>query len=276
MNRRGVMQVGRRWVEDMVTYARNVLRALGPITSGHGFSTDNALRSGDDPWCGIARTRAAPPVAPAKHVALVILPPLLLASTVPAYRWLGARLGPKKGYFTGFLFYWTGWCLLVPLWVLGPQRMRDLFRDVRPRVGRPAGVELFCLALPPLVGYSFAFPRQLRTANCWIVVTSAALALVNATLEELLWRGAYAAVFPDQVIWGYLYPVAGFAVWHVAPQTIFPSPYPGGTPSFVGTAALSGLQWGWVAWRTGSIRWTTVSHVLFDFSGLGARLYFDR
>jgi membrane protease YdiL (CAAX protease family) len=44
----------------------------------------------------------------------------------------------------------------------------------------------------------------------------------------------------------------------------------------VGAAAMSGLQWGWVAWRTGSIRWTTVSHVLFDFSGLGARLYLDR
>jgi hypothetical protein len=39
-----------------------------------------------------------------QRVALVILPPLLLASTVPAYRWLGARLGPKWGYFAGFLF----------------------------------------------------------------------------------------------------------------------------------------------------------------------------
>ena len=33
------------------------------------------------------------------------------------------------------------------------------------------------------------------------------------------------------------------------------------------------LLWGHVARRTGSIRWTCAAHVLFDFSGLGARLY---
>ena len=276
MNRQQVRRAGERWVADVIMRGRGALRLAARVTSGQPFSAATHALPGAERWQGATRTRAAMPVAPVKRVALVLLPPLLLASTVPAYRWLGARLDPKRGYFAGFLFYWAGWCLLVPLWVLGPQGVRDLFRDVRPHVGRPTGVELLCLVLSPLVGFSFAFPRQLRTANRRIVVASAALALVNATLEEILWRGAYAAVFPDQVMWGYLYPVAGFAVWHVAPQTIFPSPYPGGTPSFVGAAAMSGLQWGWVAWRTGSIRWTTVSHVLFDFSALGARLYFDR
>jgi len=34
-----------------------------------------------------------------------------------------------------------------------------------------------------------------------------------------------------------------------------------------------GLGWGFVARRTGSILWTMSAHILFDFSGLGARLY---
>jgi hypothetical protein len=30
-----------------------------------------------------------------------------------------------------------------------------------------------------------------------------------------------------------------------------------------------------VASRSGSIEWSVVSHVLLDFSGLGARIYFE-
>jgi hypothetical protein len=193
MNRQQVRRAGGRWVADVIMRGRGALRLSARVRSGQPFSAPTDALPGDDRRQGATRTRATTSVAPPKGVALVLLPPLLLASTVLAYRWLSARLGPKLGYFAGFLFYWASWCLLVPLWVLGPRGLRDLFRDVRPRVGRPTWVGLFCLVLPPLVGYFFAFPRQLRTANRRIVVASAALALVNTTLEEFLWRGAYAA-----------------------------------------------------------------------------------
>jgi len=66
----------------------------------------------------------------------------------------------------------------------------------------------------------------------------------------------------------------GFAVWHFAPQSVFPNPRPGATVSLVVAAGIVGLMWGWVAHKTKSIRWTTLSHILFDFSGLGGRVYF--
>ncbi|MGE5577492.1 MAG: hypothetical protein ACM3TT_09925 [Syntrophothermus sp.] len=72
-----------------------------------------------------------------KQLSLLLAPPLLLASTYLAYNWLVDLLGQKTGYFGGFLFYWISWCLLFPLWVLGPQGFYNLFRDVRPRLGRP-------------------------------------------------------------------------------------------------------------------------------------------
>jgi uncharacterized protein len=216
------------------------------------------------------------PLPRSKDVALMLLPPLLLASTTAGYRVFAARLGPRWGYFAGFLSYWGVWALLVPLRVVGRWGLRELFRGGRPSLGQPRWIGLTCLLLPPLLGYSYAFPRQRRTATPTIVLASAGLALVNGTLEEVLWRGLYATVFPNRLILGYLYPTIGFAVWHVAPQTVVPSPYPGGTLSFVGSGAVVGLLYGWVAWRTRSIRWTTVSHVLFDFSGLGGRIYFER
>lgn len=81
------------------------------------------------------------------------------------------------------------------------------------------------------------------------------------------------AAFPKGIWLGYLYPALGFAAWHLTPLSVRPSAMPGGAGGFAAGALFLGLCWGWVAWRTGSIRWTVVSHVLTDFLGLGALVY---
>jgi membrane protease YdiL (CAAX protease family) len=210
-----------------------------------------------------------------KKFALLLTPWLLLASTTTVFRRLAARFGPKGGYLGGFLFYWIFWCLLLPLWVLGSRRLPALFRARVAPASRPSRSDLLLLAVPPIVGYSLAFPRALAQANKKIVLASGVQALVNASAEELLWRGTYEAVFPRSLVLGYLYPTMGFAVWHYAPQAVIPSRYPGGATSFVVSAGLFGLLWGRVASRNDSIRWSVMSHILLDFSGLGARIYFE-
>lgn len=205
---------------------------------------------------------------------LLAAPPLLLGSTRLAFRRLGARFGLRRGYFGGFALYWLGWCAALPLAALGPRRARALLRPAPPPSRRPTRGEWLALALPPLLAYTTAFPRALRQASPRVVLASAALALVNATAEEVLWRGAYQARFAGRPVAGYLYPAAGFAAWHLAPQALVPSRLPGGAASFVAGAGLFGLLWGGVAARTGSIRWTLASHALTDFAGLGARVYF--
>jgi membrane protease YdiL (CAAX protease family) len=49
---------------------------------------------------------------------------------------------------------------------------------------------------------------------------------------------------------------------------------PGGILSYLFGALVIGLPYGWVAWRTGSIRWTAASHGMRNLLGLGATLYF--
>lgn len=208
-----------------------------------------------------------------RQVALVIAPPVLLASTYLCYQRLVARLGRKAGYLGGFLFYWIVWCLLFPAWVLGPGGIGRLFRERQPPFGQARRLTLALLGVPLLLGYGAEFPRAIRQADRRVLLVSVPIAVINGALEELLWRGTYLAVFPDRPVRGWLYPSLGFAVWHFAPQSIFPSPRPGGNVLLVIVAGLVGLMWGWVARETGSIRWTTVAHVLFDYSGLGARVY---
>jgi hypothetical protein len=42
---------------------------------------------------------------------------------------------------------------------------------------------------------------------------------------------------------------------------------------FVLVSTVVGLGWAWVARTRGTVRWSAISHVLFDFAGLGARAY---
>lgn len=208
-----------------------------------------------------------------KQKVLLVVPLLLLATTYPAYQFFVGVWGDRIGYLAGFFFYWLFWCLLLPIWVLGRAGLRDLFRRVSRPFGHPGWLGALLLIWPPLLAGLTVLPVKLPQASLMVLLVSAALALVNATLEELLWRGAYIKAFPTSALWGWLYPSFGFAIWHLAPQAIHGNPMPGGAATFLLGALVIGLSYGWVAWRTGSIRWTVASHVLMDFLGLGGTLY---
>ena len=209
-----------------------------------------------------------------RQVMLILLPVVLLATTYLAFQTFVAAFGLKLGYLAGFLFYWIVWCFLPTWWLLGTDQLLQLFRDVPDRLGRPAWLGGLCLTIPLGLGYGYVFPRAIRQADLTIIVMSVVISFVNGVTEELLWRGAYVSLFPNSWFLTTVYPALGFAIWHFAPQSVVPNPAPGGAVSLVVVAGLVGAMWAWVANQTGSILWVTVSHILFDFSGLGARIYF--
>jgi hypothetical protein len=210
----------------------------------------------------------------AQRTVLVLVPPVLLATMGLAFRLLSAAIGVRRGYFVGFVLYWLVWCVGCPALVVDATDLKKMFASVRDPFGKPRWFGIVSMALPLAAGYAYALPRAMAGASAEAVLASAALAVVNAPLEEILWRGTYARWFPDSWWLGYVYPSVGFAVWHLAPLSIVGNRAPGGTLSFVVASTVLGLLWGWVARRTGTIRWTSVVHILFDFSGLGGRLYF--
>jgi membrane protease YdiL (CAAX protease family) len=205
------------------------------------------------------------------QVTLLIAPTLLLATTSPVYQLLERRYGKKWSYLGGFLFYWTAWCLLFPLALLGPQRLLGLFHGVSSPFGHPWWLGAFCLLAPPLVAFIFLFPAALRRASTRLVFVSALLALVNGPLEVVLWRGASLTLFPGQFWLTLLYPSLGFAVFHLAPMSVVAPTGRGrwGKAALVAQVCFLGLVWAWVANNTGSILWTAVAHILIDFSALG-------
>jgi uncharacterized protein len=202
-----------------------------------------------------------------------LLPLVLIGTTIIAFDFFSKQFGPKKGYLFGFLFYWLFWCLTIPLLFMNSAEIESLFSFNASLFNKSKLLNISCLVAPLILAYCYAFPKAVNSATFKIVVLSLLLALVNATMEELLWRGLYLKLFGSDK-WIYVfYSSYGFAIWHFAPQHIFPNKAPGGQISFVAVAFVVGVLFSLVSYNTNSILLVSISHILFDFSGLGAMIY---
>ena len=224
----------------------------------------------------IATVTAASPTLDAlkldgpKAVALV-LPVAVPVVMTAAFRLGSDRFGAQGGYLFGFGVYWAT-CGGLSVASLGRRRIRGLFRDRRPRLGRPMAVGAALLLWPPLGAIATRFIPEIGQATLPMVATIGCVALVNAVLEELLWRGVYITLWPRNAWLGWVWPAVGFGLWHLAPQVVHPSPM--GSTVYVVSATALGLSWGWVAWRTGALRLVSVSHLFTDGSGLRNAAFF--
>ena len=203
---------------------------------------------------------------------LLIAPVLIVATTFAVFQGAVSLFGLHRGYVTGFLFYWIVWGVGFSLWAVGIDGVRRMLGKGRPQRGG-ARLVMPLLIIPPLAGALFFFPSTFPSATAGTVVTFAAIGLVNGTLEEILWRGVYATAFPNRAVAGFLLPSAWFGLLQLGALSVYPSDVPGGTVAVVASAFVLGLIYGFAAWRSGSIRWTIVSHVLMNAFGIGVVIY---
>jgi Type II CAAX prenyl endopeptidase Rce1-like len=186
---------------------------------------------------------------------------------------LARRLGARRGYQTGFAVYWSG-CYLVPLALLGRRRVWALLGERARPLPRPGWLGALVLLIPPLGAVGTELLPALRQADPALVTTAGVVAAVNATGEELLWRGLFVVGFPDDPVRGWLWPAAGFTAWHLAPTSVRPARQP---VAFLAGSALIAVGMGWIAWRTRSLRWTLPAHLATDANGLSvARFWLGR
>jgi membrane protease YdiL (CAAX protease family) len=199
---------------------------------------------------------------------LLALPVLLTASTALVFTLLTGWLGADLGYVLGFGFYWL-WCVSVPLVLFGKDGFLSLFREESPFFRRENWFLITLLALTivgAVVGY--AIPSLARV-SLWTALF-APIAIVNGTCEEVLWRGTYVKAFRHSVFLACIYPALGFAVSHIAPLLIYAAE--GGALPFVLSTFFLGLAYGWVAFKTGSAKWTAITHSLIGLLAFGEPL----
>jgi membrane protease YdiL (CAAX protease family) len=203
-----------------------------------------------------------------KHFVLLTIPFALIPSTTLVFISLARWLGKEKGYLLGFLFYWIIWCVIVPLLLLGTKDFPSLFMDKTPLFSGPNWLAAVLLAVVTLVTL-FMYGKGFIQSPLNLILIAIPVAIINGICEELLWRGLYIKIFPNNLWLAVLFPAIGFALWHLAPRQIFSE---GNKFTFIFSTFILGLAYGWITYRTGSAKWTAVSHSLNGILALGGLL----
>ncbi len=210
------------------------------------------------------------------QIALLLAPPFLLVTTYFVFRYAADVLGSACAYLVGFLFYWIVWCFGPSLVAVGTRGLMQMCSDPHPAFGRSAWLGLTLLLGPPLAVFLTRFPSHVLSAGLTFLVLSALYALLNGTMEEILWRGSYVVVFPGSWLWGVIYPSIWFGLWHLSPQAIEAGGINRETAAFALLSITLGLAWGLVAKTSGSIRWTTAAHVLLNMAAPAGAWFITR
>lgn len=199
---------------------------------------------------------------------LIALPIALCLSMAGVFVLCAHWLGAEAGYLLGFVCYWVFWCLLVPSALLGKAGVAALLRGRDRLFSRPNRLAA-CLWLVVMLTAVFLYTGEFLRAPLSLILVAIPMATINGVCEELLWRGLYVQAFPGNPWLAIGYPAIGFALWHLAPQTIFPAE---NVIGFVISTFFLALPYGYIAWRTGSARWTAIAHSLSGVLALSGYL----
>ena len=189
--------------------------------------------------------------------------PLVMQGVFRATR---RRYGPERGYQAGFAIYWAS-CWALAGAVIGRRRLPELWAVPEQVLPAPRGLSAAVLVVPPLGGFATQWLPHARASGPVAVAVAVGVGTTNALAEEVLWRGVPTATFPDDPLRGWLWPALGFTAWHLVPLTTDPSSIHR-RASLLAGAALIGLGYGWIAWRTRSLALVAPAHALTDSSGV--------
>lgn len=216
-----------------------------------------------------------PQIALVLHALVLIA---VLACAVPA---LTLAFGGPRGYLAALALYWLGFCVPVIYFHVRHRRGSRLYSE---RLAwRDWFVPLLLLLQVAVVALVIFVPNT-AILTTHAAMLAAVIALINGPMEEVAWRGGFMTRFADRPRLGFVLSLVLSTVWH-APLTLSHGiVIPGGWLALLGGAAALGMIWTWLAWRTGSIFWTTLAHVLastislwvlFDTNGFVAALTYQ-
>jgi hypothetical protein len=199
-----------------------------------------------------------------RRLLVLAAPAAVPLSMAMVFSSLHRRLSSRTAYNVGFAVYWLGWCAGFPAFVLGGGRAARILTLGR----RPTSGELVPMVLPVLGAVATELLPRRRLVDWQVAAVMAVTAAVNAVGEELLWHALFIEEFPDDLVRGCLWPLAGFSLWHLAPQTILPARI--GRWRFVLGAAVVGATAAQGSWRTGGVRASLLPHAAVDACGVTA------
>jgi membrane protease YdiL (CAAX protease family) len=191
-----------------------------------------------------------------KIIAGIVAPPILWVVMFFIYQLYGLLFGSEIGWYLGLLTYWIVCGLLLSLWLIGFKMIKELST---PRKLRPKLIPLITIPIVLSLIFRFISGTEYNNANLLRIILLIITAFGNGIFEEILWRGVYMALYPDNYFLRFGYSTFWYAIFHFASGSL------SSNASIFGLVIGStffGIYLALLAKYTGNIWWGILCHVL--------------
>jgi membrane protease YdiL (CAAX protease family) len=195
-----------------------------------------------------------------KQIIAIIAPPILIAFMYPIFHLLaGALVVDRVAWYLGLVIYWLIWGAVFPLIIIGKANIKTLIRPQKPTR------KVFLLISIPLLGALatrlFVPGMGYEKESVWILLLLLSTTFGNGFFEEVLWRGVYVKLFPNNIFYRMLWPGIWFAIWHYVPGSVLHDNMIGLIGLMVGSGMM-GLYLSYLTKKTNTLWWSIVTHFL--------------
>lgn len=206
--------------------------------------------------------------------ALIITPIAIVILMIPIVLFLTGTFGTTIGYIALNLVYWLVFCIPCIAYVVKKSGFNiQQFYTTNNLNNKKRNLIYNLLAFLPVIATGFiVFIPIIGVAPLMTFFIAALYALINGSIEELFWRGLYSQFF-DKIGWAYIFPTILFSLWHIAIALAKGMIWHGGILTLVMGAAFMGVLWGFIAFKTKNIRYTTIAHILTNFFAFSGMIY---
>ena len=189
-----------------------------------------------------------------KQKIAILLSPILFVFMIAVYQGFAILLGKDLGWYAGFAIYWPIFCVAIPLLLVGSGQIIERYRIIKINP-KYLLVYLFPVFMTLIGGlFMSAAERDFAGLIIWM-----GMSVGNGVFEEILWRGVYPTLFPDNKLFGFAWPAIWFSIWHFAPGSLSQNFQP---IILVSGALMLGVSFGWGAFKTKSLFWSSTGHTL--------------
>lgn len=210
-----------------------------------------------------------------KNNILFLITSLLVIVMIIFSLFIGNVVNKAISYILTSLVYWFIFCIPLSFYFLGGCKgIKNAYaKPSLPKSTTNTRI-LMILAFLPCIGTLFAvFIPKITTIPIRVFGIALLYALINGTVEELFWRGIFVRTFPNKILKGYILPALLFGLWHIALYILKDMKYQGGLATLVGGATFMGFLWGFVVYKTKSIRVVTIAHIITNFFAFSGMIY---
>lgn len=195
-----------------------------------------------------------------KQIIAFIIPPLLIAFMYPIFNTLaGTLVNDRIAWYLGLITYWLIWGLIFPLIIIGKKNIVELIRPKRLTINVVLPMSIILLGalatrlFVPGVGY--------EKQSVWILLLLLSTCFGNGFFEELLWRGVYYMLYPNNIFYRMIWPSVWFGIWHYVPVSINNNELTGLIGMMIGPIMM-GLVLSYMTKKTNTLWWSILAHTL--------------